>query len=79
MNVYLNNCNDGDKVFGWVGDDDCGGWFFLQPEDMRDVTKEDVEAAIDSMEEDEIDPPDDDLDRAEAEEAIRRRLEKYVY
>jgi len=79
-----------DVAFGWVGafrGDKCfGGWFFSWPENFwfgdnnfpaaDELTDDQLEQMLDSMEEDEIDPPTDgSLDQAT--EAVRKELEEY--
>ena len=82
---FFNSTDDKGRDFGWVGVEDMGGWFFPMPAGLVNhgygcmsgqTTGQEIEAAVDGMEEDEIDSPSDDLDADAAASAIRAALAK---
>ena len=67
--------NDAGKAFGWIAAPDGGGWFFDYPTDKasRNLTPEQIDAMVESVEDDEIDAPvGGDIDEARA--ALREYL-----
>lgn len=93
MTVDIFNCQGLNEIdYGWVGinesdetDEVGGGWFFKTPSGLNnsfgkisgEITRADIEAAIESMDEDETWRPRG-LSESEAAQLIREALENYA-